>query len=116
MKPWYRKKKTWAAIIGALAAVLTLFLAPEDVDQVKVIAAAIIQAGLAAGYIFAEAGIDKAGAISNHEVTRHLLASAVDKGIALREDPAVKKALGKAAGFIKRDPGPDDDSLDIDSG
>ena len=60
MKPWYRKKKVWAAILGALLPLLTIFLAPKHIETVKVLAAAIIQAGIAAGFIFAEASIDKA--------------------------------------------------------
>jgi len=61
LKKWYQKKKVWAAILGALLPVLTLLLAPKDVETVKVLAAAIIEAGVAAGFIFAEASIDKAG-------------------------------------------------------
>lgn len=60
MKPWYRKKKVWAAILGAVGPVLTIFLAPDNVETVKVIAAAIMQAGIAAGFIFAESSVDAA--------------------------------------------------------
>ena len=68
MKLWYRKKKVWAAILGALGPVLTIFLAPDNIETVKVIAAAIVQAGIAAGFIFAESSIDKAAArpAANH--------------------------------------------------
>ena len=62
MKPWYKKKKVWAAILGALLPVLTILLAPKHVETVKVLAAAFIQAGVAAGFIFAEASVDKAAA------------------------------------------------------
>jgi len=65
MKPWYKKKKVWAAILGALGPVLTIFLAPDNVETVKVIAAAIMQAGVAAGFIFAESSVDKAAAKAN---------------------------------------------------
>ena len=60
MKPWYRKKKCWAAILGALLPVLTIILLPERVEMVERICLAIIEAGVAAGFIFAEASIDKA--------------------------------------------------------
>ena len=64
MKPWYRKKKCWAAILGALLPVLTILLLPEKVETVERICLALIEAGVAAGFIFAEAGIDKA-AVNN---------------------------------------------------
>ncbi len=61
MKPWYRKKKVWASILGALAVVLTVFLAPKDIDSAKVITAAILEAAVAIGFVITEASIDKAG-------------------------------------------------------
>ena len=60
MKPWYKKKKVWVSIIGALAMVLTVFLAPKDVETVKVVTAAILEAAIAIGLVTAEASIDKA--------------------------------------------------------
>lgn len=62
MKPWYHKKKVWASILGALAVVLTIFLAPADVETAKVIAAAVLEAAVAIGFVTAEASIDKASA------------------------------------------------------
>ena len=66
MKPWYRKKKVWASIIGALAAVLTVFLAPKDIETAKVVTAAVLEAAIAIGLVTAEASIDKA-AVGNAE-------------------------------------------------
>ena len=60
MKPWYQKKKCWAAILGALLPILTILFAPEHVEMVERICLAVIEAGVAAGFIFAEASVDKA--------------------------------------------------------
>ena len=60
MKPWYRKKKVWVSIIASLTTVLTIFLAPKDVETVKVVTAAVIQAAIAIGFVTAEASVDKA--------------------------------------------------------
>ena len=60
MKPWYKKKKVWVSIIAALTTVLTIFLAPKEIETAKVITAAIIQAAIAIGFVTAEASIDKA--------------------------------------------------------
>ena len=60
MKPWYKKKKVWVSIIAALTTVLTIFLAPKDVETVKVVTAAAIQAAIAIGFVAAEASVDKA--------------------------------------------------------
>lgn len=67
MKPWYRKKKVWAAILGALLPVLTLLFAPKDIETVKVVVAAILQTGIATGFIFAESSIDKAAVKNGNE-------------------------------------------------
>ena len=64
MKPWYQKKKVWAAILGALLPILTILFAPERVEMVERICLAIIEAGVAAGFIFAEASVDKADRMS----------------------------------------------------
>lgn len=92
MKPWYRKKKVWASIIGALAVVLTIFLAPERVDRFEVIAAAVLQAALAAGFVFAESSIDKADAQVRNEI--HAAEDAFSKGVELGEELERKRALG----------------------
>ncbi|TET34889.1 MAG: hypothetical protein E3J72_12195 [Planctomycetota bacterium] len=60
MKPWYRKKKVWASIIGALVIMLTVFLAPKEVETVKVVTVAVLEAAIAIGLVTAEASIDKA--------------------------------------------------------
>ena len=62
MKPWYRKKKVWTTIIGAVVVILTVFLAPKEVESIKVITAAILEAVIAIGLVTAEASIDKAAA------------------------------------------------------
>lgn len=97
MKPWYKKKKVWAAILGALGPVLTIFLAPDNVETVKVIAAAIMQAGVAAGFIFAESSVDKAAAQINTEATAHGIMHALDKGRELYD-----KGLAAETGFKGR--------------
>jgi VIT1/CCC1 family predicted Fe2+/Mn2+ transporter len=60
VKPWYKKKKVWVSIIGALVMILTIFLAPKDVETVKVVTAAVLEAAIAIGLVTAEASIDKA--------------------------------------------------------
>jgi len=60
MKPWYKKKKVWVSIIASITTVLTIFLAPKDVETVKVVTAAVIQAAIAIGFVTAEAAVDKA--------------------------------------------------------
>jgi len=62
VKPWYRKKKVWATILTSLAVLLTIFLAPEDVDKIESIGAAVLEALCGLGFVFAEASIDKAHA------------------------------------------------------
>lgn len=60
MKPWYRKKKVWATILGALAVVLTIFFSPERVTGIERVAAAVLEAAIAIGFVISEASIDKA--------------------------------------------------------
>lgn len=64
MKPWYRKKKVWASILGALAVVATIFLSPERVGGMERVAAAILEAAIAIGFVLAESSIDKAATSS----------------------------------------------------
>jgi len=60
MKPWYKKKKVWVSVIGALIVMLTVFLAPKEVETAKVVTAAVLEAAIAIGFVTAEASIDKA--------------------------------------------------------
>ena len=60
MKPWYKKKKVWCTVLTVLVVLLTMFLAPEKVDKIEKIGAAIITALVGLGFVFAEASIDKA--------------------------------------------------------
>jgi len=60
MKPWYRKKKVWATILGALVVVLTIFFSPERIEAVERISLAVLEAAITIGFVFTEAGIDKA--------------------------------------------------------
>ena len=61
MKPWYRKKKVWASILGALAVVLTIFFSPERIEAVERISLAVLEAAIVIGFVVAESSIDKAG-------------------------------------------------------
>ena len=53
-------KKCWAGILGVLLPILTVFFAPEHVEMTERVCLAIVEAGVAAGFIFAEASVDKA--------------------------------------------------------
>ena len=98
MKSWYQKKKVWASIIGALAVVLTIFLAPADVDRFEVIAAAVLEAALAAGFVFAESSIDKASATQNARDSINGALSFLHAAKSIVDDGSARKA-----GFIAKD-------------
>jgi len=92
MKPWYRKKKVWASILGAIAIVCTIFLAPEEVEAVEKIAAAILEAAVVMGFVFAESSIDKASAQINADDSFKGMLSLLQQGHRLYKDGSYKKA------------------------
>jgi len=116
LKKWYQKKKVWAAILGALLPVLTLLLAPKDIETVKVLAAAIIEAGVAAGFIFVEGSVDKAGVTLNTEATMRAVLQSLDKGRELFEKGLAQQSGFKARKIAELQDAADHDNMNVDKG